>query len=181
MNGFLIQCNCQFLALPLRERCSPRAVTRKNPHDEPSLIPPGAIRSLDEARPQATPSTSRAGSQTRDRGAEERIVLSTVTWNGEGGDPLWSNMANWTGNALPGSADDVVIPDLTGDVTITADGTRTVKSVTSAEGMRITGSLTVTSGVSTVAGPFSMASGATLTVNAGGFSAELHCGQYRRN
>lgn len=41
---------------------------------------------------------------------------ATIVWSGAGGYDLWSNPANWTGGALPASADDVVI-----DVTVRMD------------------------------------------------------------
>ena len=51
------------------------------------------------------------------------ILLSTVllgcsvsmvfavsrTWDGEGGDGLWSTPANWSGNAVPGASDSAIL------------------------------------------------------------------------
>ncbi len=40
---------------------------------------------------------------------EPRVVLSTVTWDWGGGDRLWSNPLNWSGDVVPGEEDDVTI------------------------------------------------------------------------
>jgi formylmethanofuran dehydrogenase subunit C len=71
-------------------------------------------------------------------------VPATVTWtNAAGG--AWDVPGNWNTNALPGAADDVVIPDLPGDVAIThATGTDTIRSLTSQEAIVLSGgSLTI--------------------------------------
>jgi RHS repeat-associated protein len=82
---------------------------------------------------------------------EDRRVLAIVTWiNAEGGD--WADSANWSDgavNRLPAPADDAVIPDFAGDITIMhSTGNNTINSLTSAEKMLLSGgSLTVTSTV----------------------------------
>src|SRR5207249_976437 len=38
-------------------------------------------------------------------------MAATVTWTGSGGDGLWGTAANWSGNALPAAADNIVIGD----------------------------------------------------------------------
>jgi hypothetical protein len=61
---------------------------------------------------------------------EDRVLLATVSWiNAAGGS--WNTPANWSGGALPGPNDDVVI-DLAGAIVIThATGTDTIHSLTS--------------------------------------------------
>src|SRR4051794_15992844 len=39
----------------------------------------------------------------------DRTLLSTVSWDGGGGDFLWNNSLNWDTDALPGASDDAVI------------------------------------------------------------------------
>lgn len=69
---------------------------------------------------------------------EDRLAPATVNWTGMGGDPLWNNARNWDLH-VPGSGDDAVIgPDFSGQ-TITSSGTITVRSVTSAANLEITG------------------------------------------
>ena len=41
---------------------------------------------------------------------ERRLLLAAVAWDGGAGDNLWSSAANWSGDVLPGSADQVTIP-----------------------------------------------------------------------
>lgn len=45
---------------------------------------------------------------------EPRLALSTVTWDGGGGDNLWSNPLNWSTDVLPGPDDDVDLIDPSG-------------------------------------------------------------------
>ena len=40
----------------------------------------------------------------------------TATWDGEGGDGLWSNPLNWSGDTLPQSGDDIIISGAAGEV-----------------------------------------------------------------
>ena len=70
---------------------------------------------------------------------ETRVVLSTITWDGGAGTFNWGDAANWSGDALPISTDDVSIPDLSGTPTITSSGAVNIKSLMSAEGLSITG------------------------------------------
>lgn len=45
-------------------------------------------------------------------------VGGAVSWDGEGADGLWNTASNWSGDAVPTSADDVTI-DVSGGVTVT--------------------------------------------------------------
>ena len=69
------------------------------------------------------------------------VTASPVIWDGgpTGTGTVWSLAENWVGDVLPGTADDVVIPDLTGTPTITSSGTVSIKSLTSAEKIELTG------------------------------------------
>src|SRR5262245_53102541 len=59
---------------------------------------------------------------------EERLAPANVTWNAQGDGVSWSDPHNWSGNALPGSADDVFINATpAGTVQFTA-GSATIKS-----------------------------------------------------
>lgn len=53
--------------------------------------------------------------------AHVSINAAVITWDGEGADGHWSNALNWSGNTIPGSADDVVIDNsiVSGNYTIT--------------------------------------------------------------
>ena len=102
-------------------------------------------------------------------------MLSAVSWDGGGDGVNWSDPINWSGNALPGAADDVTI-SVAGPITVThASGNTTVRSVTSDENLVISGgSFTVTDGTSVVNGNFTVstasltATGATTSFTASG-------------
>lgn len=55
---------------------------------------------------------------------ETRMLLAAVSWDG-GGDYQWSNAANWSGDVLPGAADDVTIDFGTNDFTVVLAGAST--------------------------------------------------------
>ncbi|VTS08640.1 beta strand repeat-containing protein [Tuwongella immobilis] len=69
---------------------------------------------------------------------EDRITPAIVSWDGGGGNLLWSNPLNWSSNQLPGAADDVIIGDAFADVDITLGFTTKVASVTSKSDIFIT-------------------------------------------
>ena len=108
---------------------------------------------------------------------EPRMVLATVTWDGDvganwasalnwdggAGNFTWLSAANWSGDTVPTSGDDAVIPDLVGTPTIHIGTSTSVRSVTSAE------KILVNSGTWTVAQNSSLNAGldiggATLSV-----------------
>lgn len=64
---------------------------------------------------------------------EARVVLAAVSWDGGGGNNLWSNPLNWSNDLLPGNADDVTIDVPSVQRTIVADeasGVIRVRSLT---------------------------------------------------
>ena len=69
---------------------------------------------------------------------EDRRMMATISWiNAIGGS--WNNAANWSGGALPGPSDDVVI-DIAGVNTIThSSGIDTIHSLTSQEILALSG------------------------------------------
>ncbi|HEV8060442.1 MAG TPA: CARDB domain-containing protein, partial [Gemmataceae bacterium] len=88
---------------------------------------------------------------------EQRITPTTVTWiNPAGGN--WDTGANWSGGAVPGASDDVVI-DVGGNVTIThsSNVTDSVNSITASDPVTLSG------GTLTVAATFSDSSNVTLS------------------
>ncbi|MBV9125565.1 MAG: hypothetical protein JO112_19625, partial [Planctomycetes bacterium] len=98
--------------------------------------------------------------QLRLEALEPRLAPATITWNNPaGGD--WGVAGNWKGGVLPGSGDDVVIPNLAAGITIIhSTGTDTVKSLTASEGVTLTG------GTLTVTGNLQV-SGGVLTLQGG--------------
>ena len=100
---------------------------------------------------------------------EDRRMLSVVNWTGVGSNALWSNAANWSGNHVPGTTDDVVI-NAVDSPTITVDssaGNVTVHSLTTNDPLSITGgSLTVTSS-STLSDGLSMTAGSLVATGSG--------------
>ncbi|HLJ95648.1 MAG TPA: hypothetical protein VKU02_20900 [Gemmataceae bacterium] len=76
---------------------------------------------------------------------EDRVVLSTIHWiNPNSGN--WEVGSNWSGGAVPGPGDDVII-DVPGNITVThGSGKDSVQSLTSQQNLALTdgSSLTVT-------------------------------------
>lgn len=58
-----------------------------------------------------------------------------VVWTGGGGDLLWGNRLNWAGGRVPGIADDVVVPELPGEVMIEVTSSVHVRSIVCEEGI----------------------------------------------
>ena len=100
---------------------------------------------------------------------------AVVSWDGGGGDGAWQTAANWSGNTLPGAADDVVI-NVAGPVTVSlASGSVTIKSLQCANGLELNGGdLTLTAGASSIQGSLLLnggqlsVRGATSTLTATG-------------
>src|SRR4051794_8826741 len=91
---------------------------------------------------------------------EDRRLLTTRIWTGNGANDLWSNAANWD-TAVPVNGDDVVIAATANSAEVLFDSTAvavTVNSLTSAEPFHITGSTLNLTGT----GPFTMTTGLTL-------------------
>ena len=70
---------------------------------------------------------------------ETRTLLSAINWDGGAGTFNWGDADNWSTDTLPGPADDVTIPDLTGTPTITSSGTVAIQSLTANEALAFTG------------------------------------------
>ena len=70
---------------------------------------------------------------------EARMLLSQVQWTGKAGDNQWTTPGNWSDNALPGSADDVMIELSTNPTIQLSFGTQSVHSVTSTDPLNLTG------------------------------------------
>ncbi len=78
---------------------------------------------------------------------EDRAVPATVTWKNPAGG-AWNVPSNWDTGTLPRAGDDVVIPDLPGNITIThSTGADTIRSLASQETVVLSG------GSLTIAGP----------------------------
>jgi hypothetical protein len=104
---------------------------------------------------------------------EDRRLLTTRTWTGNGADDLWSNAANWDGGlTVPTNGDDVVIAATANSAEVLFDSTAaavTINSLSSAEPFHIGGSILTLTG----AGSFTMTAGLTLSLGALGGSGSL--------
>src|SRR5262245_14748406 len=82
----------------------------------------------------------RRNSRLRLEALEIRNMLSTINWDGGGGDFNWNNPLNWDTNTLPGANDFALIDFPFSGTTIThAAGTTTVDNVTSFASLIISG------------------------------------------
>ena len=95
---------------------------------------------------------------------DTQTVCNQKTWDGGASDGLWSSPANWNPDGVPGTSNDVVIPDASG--TIVFNTTASVKSITSGTGstIQITGGILDIDEASTIE-VISM-TGGTLNANA---------------
>ena len=95
---------------------------------------------------------------------EDRANPAPVSWDGGGDNLTWTNRFNWSGDVLPGSADDVTIDVGTGLVQY-SDGTTIIKSLSSTRPLTVSfGTLAVT-GAATVKATVTVQSSSTLTLN----------------
>ena len=101
---------------------------------------------------------------------EPRRLLAAVAWDGGGDGTSWTDPLNWSTNSLPTTADDVTI-NVAANPTITVDsGTQSVRSLTSAEALRIDGGTLAPATASTLNAALTLAGGelaggGNLTVN----------------
>ena len=66
-------------------------------------------------------------------------VRTSIAWDGGGGDGVWSNAANWTGDLLPGDDHDVAIELAFASTTISSSSSVSVRSITSSAPLVIQG------------------------------------------
>lgn len=71
------------------------------------------------ARPRAAMLRSRAGTAAAFEKLEDRMLLAAIHWDGGGDGSSWSDAANWSGDALPGPSDHVLIGS---DASVTLGG-----------------------------------------------------------
>jgi hypothetical protein len=146
-----------------------------------------------QTRKAALPRRSSARKHTpRLESLEDRLAPAALTWDGGGGNNLWSNRFNWSNDQLPTSADDVTINVANPTLTIFQDTPAAVHSLkteninalqfTGAGSLSLAAASSIDSGLSlnagtltandalTVNGPFSLSGGtlngsSTVTVN----------------
>src|SRR5947208_906744 len=70
---------------------------------------------------------------------EDRRLLAVVNWDGGGDGKEWLDRFNWTGDALPGGADDVVIDVVANPTVHYSFGSTTIRSLVSQEAIVIGG------------------------------------------
>ncbi|MDR3636208.1 MAG: hypothetical protein P4L84_20570, partial [Isosphaeraceae bacterium] len=98
---------------------------------------------------------------------EPRTLLSAVSWTGAGDGKSWTNPSNWSGNAVPGSNDNVTI-SLGGTPTIQiTSGNQAVLSLTSTDPLSISGGTLSINASSTIGGGLTMTGGGLYAYGAG--------------
>ncbi|MDP3286729.1 MAG: hypothetical protein Q8M64_00325, partial [Methyloversatilis sp.] len=103
------------------------------------------------------------------------IVCGGICWDGGAGTALWTDAANWSGDALPGLNDLVFIALDNGSSVVLNSGSHSIASLTTAAGNSLSisaGSLTLTGAsgsnndlVSTLAGDLTLSGSGTLVTN----------------
>ncbi|HQY88405.1 MAG TPA: hypothetical protein PK402_07085, partial [Tepidisphaeraceae bacterium] len=78
---------------------------------------------------------------------ERRSLLASVSWDGGGDGSSWNDQNNWSGNALPGTSDDVTL-NVGANPNIVLTGTAAaIRSLASSENLKVSGTtLTITNG-----------------------------------
>ena len=90
----------------------------------------------------------------------------TINWTGGGDAVSWNNPTNWSGGAVPGPANDVVITGGAGTNVVISSGSITVKSIQCTKAFTVSGgSLALTAGGSLLQGAFAMSSGTGLSAS----------------
>ncbi len=90
-------------------------------------------------------------------------TAATITWTGGAGTNSWHTAANWDLNRVPGVGDDVVIPDMTPNVTVThSTGSTSINSLTSEEAFTLSVSTLTIDAASNLNSSFSL-SNSTLS------------------
>ena len=79
---------------------------------------------------------------------EPRLLLTTVTWDGDAGDMLWASAANWSDDTLPGPEDQVIINLASGETVIHAAGDTVIDSLVCTGSLMLTGGRLSLGGVS---------------------------------
>ena len=105
---------------------------------------------------------------------EARRLLAQVSWTGKGDGSTWQDANNWSGAAVPGSADDVTIRVGSSLTVQYSGGISTIGSLALGNTLDVNaGALTVAAGNSSGNGVVVVDPGATLAVSGGGtaFSA----------
>lgn len=88
-----------------------------------------------------------------------------ISWDGGGDAVSWSDRLNWSGDQVPGPANDVVIAGGTGTSVVISSGSITVRSVQCSKVLTLSGgSFRVTTGHSELTGAFNISGGASLVV-----------------
>ncbi len=77
-------------------------------------------------------------------------MLSAIAWNGGAGTFNWNDAANWQGNAIPGSEDDVTIGSGFSSLTIQVSNSQAIRSLTSDAALTLTGGIFSFATVSTI-------------------------------
>src|SRR5436309_644352 len=99
---------------------------------------------------------------------ESRVLLSAISWTGLAGDNLWTTPGNWSGNALPGAADDVTISVVGNPTIVINGGTQTINSLTSDEAITLSNGTLSVATTSQVNAVFALAGG--ILTGAGNFT-----------
>jgi hypothetical protein len=101
---------------------------------------------------------------------EARILMSTTTWLGTAGDHLWTTDDNWSGGAVPGASDTVIINDASAAVILNTSAQISnlnlyAGTLTDSGTLSLTGTAsTWTGGTMAGSGTLTLASGAALDI-----------------
>ncbi len=98
---------------------------------------------------------------------ESRTLLSNISWTGQGDGKSWTAAGNWSGNAVPGSNDDVTISLVSNPTIRIESGAQSVHSVTSTDPLSISGGSLAVAANSSLSGGLTMTGGSLTAAGSG--------------
>ncbi len=102
-----------------------------------------------------------------------KVGAAILTWDGGGGDDLWENPLNWSGDVVPGPTDEVVI-NAPGEFTVTNSAGGTIRGLQCANHLALAaGTFQVTSGASLIQGQLFVMGNPTVSAIGAGTALTL--------
>ena len=130
------------------------------------------VRALHEAARRGVPRSGRPRNRAVHwmvESLEPRMLLSNVSWTGQGDGTTWTEASNWSDDVVPGPSDNVTITKSGNPTIAITSGTQSVESISSTDLISISGGSLSVAANSTLSGGLTM-TGGSLTAGGSGVS-----------